>query len=118
MTPNARRIKRLWELFASKRHYRPDGRKCEEHVMAKCDFCGNEYDKAFKVTQGGTSMTFDSFECAIAAMAPHCDHCDCRIIGHGLEAGDGRMFCCAHCAKQAGVGALKDRTAETVTTGP
>lgn len=86
--------------------------------MAKCDFCGNDYDKAFKVTQGGTAMTFDSFECAIAAMAPHCDHCDCRIIGHGLEAGDGRMFCCAHCAKQAGVAALKDRTAETVAAGP
>ena len=86
--------------------------------MAKCDVCGNDYDKAFKVTQGGASMTFDSFECAISALAPHCDYCDCRIIGHGLEAGDGRMFCCAHCAKQAGIAALKDRTTETATAGP
>jgi hypothetical protein len=51
-------------------------------------------------------------------MAPHCNHRDCRIIGHDLEAGDGRMYCCAHCAKQAGVSALKDRTADTVTAGP
>jgi hypothetical protein len=41
-------------------------------------------------------------------MAPHCAHCDCRIIGHGMES-DGRMFCSAHCAHAAGIAAVKDR---------
>jgi hypothetical protein len=43
--------------------------------MARCDVCGNDYDKAFRVSQGGKTMTFDSFECAVQAMAPHCAHC-------------------------------------------
>jgi hypothetical protein len=76
--------------------------------MARCETCGNEYDKAFEVTMNGQPHTFDSFECAIQALAPQCEHCDCRIIGHGVEA-DGRMFCCAHCADAAGVASVKDR---------
>jgi hypothetical protein len=77
--------------------------------MAKCDVCGNEYDKTMEITvAGGNSGTFDSFECAIHALAPTCDHCGCRIIGHGVES-DGRMFCCAHCAEHAGVSGLVDR---------
>jgi hypothetical protein len=77
--------------------------------MAQCEVCGNEYDKAFQVSMpGGDSHTFDSFECAIHALAPRCEHCDCRVIGHGVEA-DGRIFCCAHCAEHAGVTALRDR---------
>jgi phage terminase large subunit GpA-like protein len=75
--------------------------------MARCDVCGNEYDKAFQVTMEGRTGTFDSFECAIHALAPTCDHCGCRIIGHGVEA-EGRMFCCAHCARESGVGGLRD----------
>jgi hypothetical protein len=47
--------------------------------------------------------TFDSFECALHAMAPTCAHCGCRIVGHGVEAPGGRCFCCAHCAEAAGV---------------
>lgn len=76
--------------------------------MATCEVCGNDYDKAFEVTRGGETHTFDSFECAINAMAPACDHCGCRIIGHGVEA-EGRMFCCAHCAAREGVAGLTDR---------
>jgi hypothetical protein len=76
--------------------------------MPRCDKCGNDYDKAFQVTMAGRTQTFDSFECAISMMAPRCGHCDCAIIGHGVEA-DGRMFCCAHCAGHAGVQGLKDR---------
>ena len=75
----------------------------------KCETCGNDYDKSFTVTIGEEEHTFDSFECAIAKLAPHCSHCDCRIIGHGVEA-DGEMYCCAHCASQAGHGELKDRS--------
>jgi hypothetical protein len=79
-------------------------------TMARCDVCGNDYDKVMHVTQGNRSMTFDSFECAIQAMAPHCAHCDCRVIGHGMEA-HGKIYCCAHCAKQSGVKGVKDRAA-------
>lgn len=76
--------------------------------MAKCNTCGNEYDKAFTVDIAGESYTFDSFECAIQLLAPQCSHCGCRIIGHGVEADD-VMYCCAHCAQQSGVDAIKDR---------
>ena len=76
--------------------------------MAQCDVCGNDYDKAFKVMQGSRTMTFDSFECAIQAMAPRCPHCDCRVIGHGVES-KGKIYCCAHCAKTAGVKGVDDR---------
>jgi hypothetical protein len=76
--------------------------------MATCEVCGNEYDKAFEVTRGAETHVFDSFECAIHALAPVCDHCGCKIIGHGIEAG-GSMFCCAHCAEQSGVHGARDR---------
>jgi hypothetical protein len=76
--------------------------------MGKCEVCGNEYDKAFQVIQAGRTHTFDSFECAIQALAPTCAHCGCRIIGHGMEA-DGRFYCCAHCASRSGVAGLDDR---------
>ena len=76
--------------------------------MAICDVCGNDYDKAFQVTMGGRTRTFDSFECAIHALAPTCDHCHCKIIGHGVEA-DGYMYCCASCAQHVGVAGMRDR---------
>jgi hypothetical protein len=77
--------------------------------MATCDTCGNDYDKAFRVTSAdGSDHTFDSFECAIQRLAPTCEHCQCRIIGHGVES-DGRIFCCAHCAVESGVTAVTDR---------
>ncbi len=77
--------------------------------MAQCEVCGNEYDKAFEVRIGGESHTFDSFECAIHAVAPRCRHCECKIIGHGVEA-NGSIYCCAHCASEAGVSGVSDRT--------
>ena len=77
--------------------------------MTKCDVCGNAYDKPLHITQSGRTMTFDSFECAIQAMAPHCGHCRCRIIGHGIES-EGAMYCCAHCAKMMGVTDVRDRS--------
>ena len=77
-------------------------------MQGRCDVCGNDYDKAFQISDGKTTQTFDSFECAIHARAVTCEHCGCRIVGHGVEA-DGRMFCCAHCAKGAGRTELRDR---------
>jgi len=76
--------------------------------MARCETCGNDYDKAFQMIMGGQSHTYDSFECAIQALAPTCAACGIRIIGHGLEAG-GQMFCCDHCAERMGVDELRDR---------
>jgi hypothetical protein len=76
--------------------------------MAQCEVCGNEYDKTMEITREGETHTFDSFECAIHAIAPACEHCGCRIIGHGIEAG-GAMFCCAHCAEAEGVEGARDR---------
>jgi hypothetical protein len=76
--------------------------------MPTCDQCGNDYDKAFQVTQAGRTMAFDSFECAIQAMAPTCAHCGVRIVGHGVEEG-GSIFCCAPCAKHEGGTAVRDR---------
>ena len=77
--------------------------------MGRCEVCGNEYDKSFQVLLAGKSHTFDSFECAIHALAPTCEHCGCKIIGHGVEAAGERMFCCDHCAEEAGVTELRDR---------
>jgi hypothetical protein len=76
--------------------------------VAKCEKCGNEYDKAFLVTMNGQAHTFDSFECAINALAPRCKHCGNRIIGHGIEA-RGNMYCGAHCAHDEGVEQAVDR---------
>jgi hypothetical protein len=76
--------------------------------MATCDVCGNEYDKAFTIKMAGRSYTFDSFECAIHALAPTCAHCRCKVIGHGVEQDD-VVFCSERCAEHAGVVGLYDR---------
>jgi hypothetical protein len=75
--------------------------------MAKCETCGNDYHRSFEVKSGGKTHVFDSFECAIHQLAPKCDHCGCRIIGHGIEAGDA-FYCCANCARESGVVAASD----------
>ncbi|GAA1006985.1 hypothetical protein Aple_067300 [Acrocarpospora pleiomorpha] len=76
--------------------------------MAACEVCGNDYDMTFEIHAQGVVHTFDSFECAITKMAPICEHCSCRIVGHGVE-DEGRWFCCAHCARKAGATAIVDR---------
>lgn len=76
--------------------------------MENCAVCGNAYDKAFQVVAGSETLTFDCFECAIHKLAPHCAHCDCRIVGHGVEAA-GKVFCCAHCAREMGESRVADR---------
>jgi hypothetical protein len=77
-------------------------------MTGTCEVCGNQYDKVFEVMVAGAHHVFDSFECAIQALAPICEHCGCRIIGHGAEAA-GRFFCSAHCAHTAGVKDVRDR---------
>ena len=81
--------------------------------MEPCVVCGNTYEKAFRVLfADGSSHVFDSFECAIHALAPRCAHCECRIIGHGLERG-GATFCCEHCARQASSDAVDESSMES-----
>jgi hypothetical protein len=77
--------------------------------IAQCDACGNDYDKSQHRSECRKHV-FDSFECAIQALAPECSQCHCRIIGHGVEGG-GQVYCCANCARQAGVSAVVDRVA-------
>lgn len=78
-------------------------------AVGTCSTCGNKYDKAFEVTApDGQQYLFDSLECAAHELAPTCAHCGCRVLGHGVEADD-RIFCCAHCATEEGVGGLADR---------
>lgn len=76
--------------------------------MAKCDLCGNDYDRAFHLSMHGEEHVFDSFECAIQMLAPVCAHCGCKIIGHGVEQDDD-LFCCAHCARHTSAHAMADR---------
>ncbi|MFI6764931.1 hypothetical protein [Streptomyces sp. NPDC050355] len=75
--------------------------------MAACEVCGNEYEMAFEVRVAGTAYTFDCFECAAHKLAPVCENCGCRILGHGHQS-DGQFFCCAHCARAQGHMALAD----------
>lgn len=76
--------------------------------MDQCEVCGNEYDKNLEIVVNGISHYYDCFECAIHALAPACEHCGCKIIGHGVEAG-GNFYCCANCAHQEGVVGAHDR---------
>lgn len=75
--------------------------RTNEGYAGRCEVCGNEYELAFQVITAGQTHVFDSFECAIHRLAPVCEHCGCRVLGHGIQARD-KLFCCAHCAREAG----------------
>jgi hypothetical protein len=78
--------------------------------MAICDVCGNDYARAFQVTDAaGRKFTFDSLECAAHRIAPTCGHCNCRILGHGIETPDA-FYCCANCARHMGTAGAVDNT--------
>ena len=53
--------------------------------MPVCDNCGNDYDKAFQIIKDGKTHTSTVSRCAIARLAPVCEHRQVRIIGHGME---------------------------------
>lgn len=69
--------------------------------MGACDVCGSTDSRTFTISMGNQTGTFDSFECAIHMMAPACEHCGCRIIGHPVNSESG-VYCCVHCAREAG----------------
>jgi len=84
----------------------------------QCEVCGNEYDRVLRIRHEDDDQehVFDSFECAIHALAPTCAHCGCRVIGHGVEAG-GQIFCCASCARHTGQEGLVDNADHTSGNG-
>ena len=82
--------------------------------MARCEVCGNDYPHSFEVIMAGVRHTFDSFECAIHELAPTCDHCGVKIVGHGAEDG-GKYFCCAHCAHAEGADEIVDNAAHATS---
>ena len=75
--------------------------------MATCETCGNDYEESFRIIVKDRSYNFDSFECAIHALAPSCEHCGCRVLGHGVQF-DETIFSCVHCATAAGATRLTD----------
>jgi hypothetical protein len=78
--------------------------------MPRCHVCGNDYAASFDViAANGQRFTFDSFECAAFKLAPSCAHCGCRILGYGIQT-DSAIYCCAHCARESGVGRAVDNT--------
>jgi hypothetical protein len=70
--------------------------------MARCHTCGNEYERLMEITLDGRTRAFDCFECAIHELAPVCENCGCRILGHGVQSGD-LLFCSGHCARLSGI---------------
>src|SRR5437762_10140178 len=83
--------------------------------MAVCEVCGNDYYLSFEVLTAGNTHVFDCFECAIHKLAPVCAHCECRIIGHGIEA-EQNYFCCANCARVSGIQGITDHLAGNANT--
>jgi len=75
--------------------------------MGVCEVCGNDYWMAFEVHAAGAVHTFDCFECAAHKMAPICENCSVKVLGHGVEA-HGRFFCSASCAAAQGEQGLRD----------
>ncbi len=76
--------------------------------MIRCETCGRQSDEHFEIIKDGESHIFDSFECAIHALAPTCAHCGIKIVGHGLKVKN-LFYCCDHCAREEGEGELEDR---------
>ena len=75
--------------------------------MSACEVCGNTYPHTIEVQAAGQVHVFDCLECAAHKLAPVCENCGCRILGHGMEA-EGHYFCCAHCARTQGRTQLAD----------
>ncbi len=68
-------------------------------ATARCDTCGNEYDKAIEVVIAGRPHRFDSLECAVEALAPRCVQCNVRVIDHSQLGASVAHYCYAHSAE-------------------
>ena len=65
--------------------------------MGQCEVCHNDDDRAFEVVMNASRHTFDTFQCAIHALAATCETCGSRIVGHAVKEKN-HVYCCAHCA--------------------
>lgn len=92
---------------------RPKSADSASSSARPCHCCGNVYRHSFEVIMRGKSYHFDSFECAVHALAPSCPRCGCRVVGHGVESESGEIFCCAHCARAEGVRGVVDNAAHS-----
>jgi hypothetical protein len=64
-----------------------------------CEVCGNKTANCFEVRLGGKTHLFDSFECALEALATRCGFCNCQIRGHSVVLGD-KIYCSYPCANE------------------
>ena len=64
---------------------------------ARCEVCGNDTIQCFEVRLGGEQHFFDSFECALRTLSPHCGYCESQIRGHGIVFGN-TVYCSYECA--------------------
>jgi len=66
--------------------------------LGRCETCSNEAEKLFEVIVCGQSHAYDSFQCAVMAMAHRCDFCGLSISTPVMEH-NGRHFCSSSCAE-------------------
>lgn len=77
-------------------------------MVGICEVCGNETEQALAVTVAGALHVFDTFDCAIQALAPVCERCGRTITGQALRR-EGGVYCSRECAEwlaPAALGAL------------
>lgn len=74
----------------------------------RCEVCGNNQTQCFEVRLGGEQHIFDSFECAMRALSPHCGYCNCKIRGHSIVFGD-TIYCSYQCANDDAGGHYEER---------
>ncbi|HZL13579.1 MAG TPA: hypothetical protein VFC85_05500 [Verrucomicrobiae bacterium] len=89
----------LGAMFAGKNSRIAGKPKYRQRIrsMEKCITCGNTHEKSFQVILDGKTYTFDSFDCAIQALAAVCPHCHTKIIGIGVKENN-KIYCSAQCA--------------------
>lgn len=61
--------------------------------MSTCETCGNQHAKCLEIIENGKSHFYDSVECAIQALEPICEQCQCQISGHELDANEVVKYC-------------------------
>jgi hypothetical protein len=74
--------------------------KVKKDPIPRCEVCGMDCEAPLELGFRGRVGIFDSFQCAIFAMALCCERCRCPIIGHLIEL-EGKTYCCPHCAQMA-----------------
>ena len=77
-------------------------------MRLSCVTCGNYSDRTFSVTHELKTYVFDSIECAALSVAPRCEVCGVRILGHGVEQA-GRPSVARSALRRISIARLRDR---------